>query len=132
MVSAGGVGFDVSCGVRAHLTGLSRDKIANVQPKLADALYREIPAGLGSHSAITFDDAEMTGMLSGGARWAIERGLGRSEDLERIEEHGCATGGDPAAVSDNARASGCANNSAQSTSGNNWGLPASGRPFNLE
>ena len=103
VVSAGGVGFDVSCGVRTHLTGLTRDKIASVQPRLADALYREIPAGLGSHSAMTLDDDEMTSMLSGGARWAIERGLGRSEDLERIEEHGCATGGDPAAVSDNAR-----------------------------
>jgi tRNA-splicing ligase RtcB len=103
VVSAGGVGFDVSCGVRTHLTGLTREKIASVQPKLADALYREIPAGLGSHGAMTLDDAEMTAMLSGGARWAIERGLGRSEDLKRIEEQGCATGGDPAAVSENAR-----------------------------
>ena len=103
VVSAGGVGFDVSCGVRTHLTGLTREKIASVQPELADALYREIPAGLGSHSAMTLDDAEMTAMLSGGAGWAIERGLGRSEDLKRIEERGCAIGGDPAAVSDNAR-----------------------------
>jgi len=103
VVSAGGVGFDVSCGVRTHLTGLTRGKIASVQSKLADALYREIPAGLGSHSAMTLDDAEMTDMLSRGAHWAVQRGLGRSEDLERIEEHGCAIGGDPAAVSDNAR-----------------------------
>ncbi|HXW21650.1 MAG TPA: RtcB family protein, partial [Rhodomicrobium sp.] len=103
VVSAGGVGFDVSCGVRTNLTGLRRGKIASVQSKLADALYREIPAGLGSHSAMTLDDAEMSDMLSRGAHWAVERGLGRSEDLERIEEHGCAIGGDPAAVSDNAR-----------------------------
>jgi tRNA-splicing ligase RtcB len=103
VVSAGGVGFDVSCGVRTHLTCLTREKIAGVQAKLADALYREIPAGLGSRSAMTLDEAEMTSMLSGGARWAIERGLGRNEDFERIEERGCATGGDPAAVSDNAR-----------------------------
>ena len=52
---------------------------------------------------MTLDDAEMTDMLLRGAHWAIERGLGRGEDLERIEEHGCAAGGDPAAVSDNAR-----------------------------
>ena len=103
VVSAGGVGFDVSCGVRTHLTGLTREKIGSIQPGLADALYRDIPAGLGSHSAITLDEAEMTAMLLGGARWAIERGYGRSEDLERIEEQGCATGGDPAAVSDQAR-----------------------------
>jgi tRNA-splicing ligase RtcB len=103
VVSAGGVGFDVSCGVRAHLTGLTREKIVSVQQELADALYHEIPAGLGSHSAITLDDAEMTAMLHGGARWAVESGYGRREDLERIEEHGCATGADPAAVSDQAR-----------------------------
>ncbi len=103
VVSAGGVGFDVSCGVRTHLTGLTREKIVSVQANLADALYREIPAGLGSHSAMTLDDDEMTAMLAGGARWAVERGLGGSEDLERIEERGCATGGDPVAVSDNAR-----------------------------
>ncbi len=103
VVSAGGVGFDVSCGVRAHLTGLTRDKIMSVQANLADALYREIPAGVGSHSAITLDDAEMTAMLLGGARWAIERGYGRAEDLERIEERGCAPDTDQAAVSSQAR-----------------------------
>jgi len=103
VVSAGGVGFDVSCGVRAHLTGLTRDKIVSVQQELADALYREIPAGVGSHSAITLDEAEMTAMLDGGARWAVDRGYGRREDLERIEEQGCAAGADPAAVSDQAR-----------------------------
>jgi tRNA-splicing ligase RtcB len=103
VVSAGGVGFDVSCGVRAHLTRLTRDKIVSVQQELADALYREIPAGVGSHSAITLDEAEMTAMLHGGARWAVDRGYGRREDLERIEEQGCAAGADPAAVSDQAR-----------------------------
>lgn len=103
VVSAGGVGFDVSCGVRAHLTGLTRNQLVSVQQELADALYREVPVGLGSHSKITLDDTEMTAMLQGGARWAVERGYGRQEDLERIEEQGCAAGADPSAVSDHAR-----------------------------
>ena len=103
VISAGGVGFDVSCGVRAHLTQLTRDKIISVQAELADALYREIPVGLGSHSTITLDEAEMTAMLLGGAGWAAERGYGRAEDLNRIEEQGCTAGADPAAVSDQAR-----------------------------
>ena len=103
VVSAGGVGFDVSCGVRAHLTELTRNQIVSVQAQLADELFREIPAGLGSHSAIALEEAEMTAMLEGGAGWAIQRGYGRAEDLERIEEHGCAAGADPAAVSDHAR-----------------------------
>ncbi len=103
VVSAGGVGFDVSCGVRAHLTELTRNQIVSVQAQLADELFREIPAGLGSHSAIALEEAEMTAMLEGGAGWAIQRGYGRAEDLERIEEHGCAAGANPAAVSDHAR-----------------------------
>lgn len=103
VVSAGGVGFDVSCGVRAHLTGLTREKIISVQQELADALYREVPAGVGSHSAITLYEAEMTVMLLGGARWAVDRCYGRREDLERIEEQGCAAGVDPTVVSDQAK-----------------------------
>jgi tRNA-splicing ligase RtcB len=103
VISAGGVGFDVSCGVRTHLTGLTRNQIVSVQSQLADALFREIPAGLGSHSAIALDEAEMTAMLLGGARWAIGRGHGQAEDLERIEEHGCMPGADPAEVSEQAR-----------------------------
>ncbi|MGO9172630.1 MAG: RtcB family protein [Rhodomicrobium sp.] len=103
VISAGGVGFDVSCGVRTHLTGLTRNQIMSVQAQLADALFREIPAGLGSHSAITLDEAEMTAMLLGGARWAIGRGDGQAEDLERIEENGCMPGADPVEVSEQAR-----------------------------
>ncbi len=103
VVSAGGVGFDVSCGVRTHLTGLSRDQILSVQEELADALYAHVPVGVGSEGDIGLDTAEMTAMLTGGAKWAMERGWGRPEDLERIEEQGCVDGADPAAVSDHAR-----------------------------
>ncbi|KAB2849049.1 MAG: RtcB family protein [Hyphomicrobiaceae bacterium] len=103
VVSAGGVGFDVSCGVRVHLTDLTRDKILSVQQELADALYAHVPVGVGSEGCISLDPQEMTAMLAGGAKWAVERGWGRTEDLERIEERGCASGADPAAVSDHAR-----------------------------
>ncbi len=103
VVSAGGVGFDVSCGVRTHLTGLRRDQIASVQQELADALYAHVPAGVGSKGGIELDPQEMTAMLTGGAKWAVERGWGRAEDLERIEEGGRAEGADPAAVSDQAK-----------------------------
>ena len=103
VVSAGGVGFDVSCGVRTHLTGLTRQQILGVQEDLANALYEHVPAGLGSEGEIRLDDQEMTAMLAGGAAWAIERGLGRKEDLERIEEQGRAVDADPAAVSEFAR-----------------------------
>jgi tRNA-splicing ligase RtcB len=103
VVSAGGVGFDVSCGVRTHLTHLTRKDILAVQQPLADALYAHVPAGVGSVGSISLDDHEMTAMLAGGARWAVEQGYGRAEDLERIEEAGCQEDADPAAVSEQAR-----------------------------
>lgn len=76
VVSAGGVGFDISCGVRTMLMGLATPDIAPVQKALADQLCRDIPAGVGSEGAITLDEAEMDEMLAGGAAWAIARGYG--------------------------------------------------------
>ena len=103
VISAGGVGFDISCGVRCLHTGLTRVDITPVQKVLADALYYRIPAGVGSTGNIRLDAAEMDAMLAGGARWAIERGWGVPEDLERIEEQGCMLGALPEKVSQQAK-----------------------------
>ncbi len=103
VVSAGGVGFDISCGVRCLLTGLRDEEIEPAKEQLADALFARIPAGVGSTGRIHLDDDEMTAMLRGGARWAIDRGWGSREDLERIEEHGCMPGAEPEHVSRKAR-----------------------------
>jgi tRNA-splicing ligase RtcB len=103
VISAGGVGFDVSCGVRTLHTGLTVADIAAVKAPLAHELSRAIPAGVGSTGRISLDDAEMDAMLSGGARWAVDSGYGDEADLERIEEHGCMRGADPASVSDRAK-----------------------------
>ena len=65
VVSAGGVGFDVSCGVRTMLTGLTVSDIKQVQRSLADSLYQQIPAGLGSKGSIILDPLEMDAMLRG-------------------------------------------------------------------
>jgi tRNA-splicing ligase RtcB len=104
VVSAGGVGFDISCGVRCHLTGLSRDEVESRKAELADALGKEIPAGVGSHGPISLDPAEMDEMLSGGAAWAVARGYGMGEDLERIEERGRMAGARSDFVSERAKA----------------------------
>jgi len=104
VISAGGVGFDVSCGVRSLHTGLRLGDIEMMKEKLADALFREIPAGVGSTGAIRLDAAEMDAMLAGGARWAVKRGYGDAADLERIEEHGCMAGAVPNEVSQRAKA----------------------------
>ena len=103
VVSAGGVGFDISCGVRTLHTGLRIEDIEAVKTRLADALFHTIPAGMGSTGAIRLDAAEMDAMLRGGARWAVERGFGNAADLERIEEGGCMSGAVPAQVSDQAK-----------------------------
>ncbi len=104
IVSAGGVGFDISCGVRTLLTGLTRGEVEPVKRDLADSLFRNIPAGVGSTGKIVLDAAEMDAMLGGGARWALAQGYGESADLERIEEEGQAAGARPDAVSNKAKA----------------------------
>jgi len=103
VVSAGGVGFDISCGVRCLHTGLARADLLAVQRDLADGLYSRIPAGVGSTGTIRLDPEEMDAMLNGGARWAVARGWGSPEDLERIEEQGQMGQAEPARVSRHAK-----------------------------
>jgi tRNA-splicing ligase RtcB len=103
VVSAGGVGFDISCGVRTLRTGLKRHHIEAVKKELADTLYDTIPAGVGSTGRIHLNTKEMNAMLKEGAQWALKRGYGREEDLERTEEHGCMAGADPGQVSEHAK-----------------------------
>src|SRR5438309_511349 len=103
VLSAGGVGFDISCGVRTLCTGLTVDDIPPVKERLADALFRHIPAGVGSTGRLHLNRKEMDEMLAGGARWAVERRYGTREDLERIEERGCMAGAKPQEVSDQAK-----------------------------
>ncbi|MDY6941806.1 MAG: RtcB family protein [Pseudomonadota bacterium] len=103
VVSAGGVGFDISCGVRVLHTGLSIDAVRASQQALADALYAAVPAGLGSTGAIRLDPEEMDAMLSGGAQWAVAQGYGREEDLPHTEERGCMEGARPDCVSELAK-----------------------------
>lgn len=103
VVSAGGVGFDISCGVRTLHTGLTLDQLRPRKKAVADLLAVIIPAGLGSTGMIRLSHREMEQMLSGGAAWAVQQGYGSEADLARTEEHGCMTGADPAEVSERAK-----------------------------
>ena len=103
VISAGGVGFDISCGVRTLHTGLDITALDTGKTALADQLATAIPAGLGSTGSISLGRRQMDAMLTGGAAWAVREGYGTDSDLERTEEHGCMDGADPAAVSDKAR-----------------------------
>ncbi len=103
VVSAGGVGFDISCGVRSLHTGLTREDIEGRKAELADVLAHRIPAGLGSTGLLHLSERRMEAMLADGAQWAVDRGYGRSEDLDRIEEHGRMAGALPGEVSEHAK-----------------------------
>src|SRR5512138_3281072 len=103
IVSAGGVGFDISCGVRSLHTGLTAERIEPLKRELAHELSRSVPAGVGSRGRIHLDDGELDAMLEGGARWAVQRGYGVEPDLACIEEYGCVQGAVASAVSPKAR-----------------------------
>ena len=103
VVSAGGVGFDISCGVRLLRTGLTAEDIQPIKELLAEALFHRIPAGVGSTGMVHLDQREMDAMLAGGAKWAVGKGYGLHEDLEFIEERGCMAGAEPEHVSDYAK-----------------------------
>jgi tRNA-splicing ligase RtcB len=85
------------------LTGLKVNDVLFFQNALADSLYQQIPAGVGSEGAITVEAAEMDEMLQGGARWAVANGWGEERDLERVEEQGMMAGAKPEYVSDRAK-----------------------------
>ncbi|HSE57692.1 MAG TPA: RtcB family protein [Nitrospiraceae bacterium] len=103
IISAGGVGFDISCGVRTLTTGLTTEQVEPVKERLADRLFHHVPAGVGSTGLLRLKAADMDAMLTGGARWAVRQGYGRTADLERTEEQGCIAGAVPAAVSERAK-----------------------------
>ncbi len=103
VVSPGGVGFDINCGVRIMRTNLSHEEVApRIQP-LVDALFYAVPSGLGSKGKIRLHDGEIDEVLVKGSRWAVSRGYGRKEDLDATEERGEITGAEPSRVSPRAK-----------------------------
>lgn len=103
IISAGGVGFDISCGVRTLHTGLKAIDIERNRETIADTLFRRIPAGVGSTGKVHLKQKALDEVLTGGARWAVEKGYGTKDDLRFIEENGCLSGANPADVSDHAK-----------------------------
>jgi len=103
VVSAGGVGFDISCGVRCLRTGLSRGDVEPLKKRLVDALFGRIPCGVGRTGRISLTREGTDAMLAGGAQWAVSEGFGSPDDLARIEEGGRVSGAKPDEVSEKAK-----------------------------
>src|SRR5436305_9936710 len=102
VVSPGGIGFDINCGVRLIATDLLRDQVRGKVDKLADELFSNLPSGVGGAGMRQLSPGEMRDVMVRGSAWAIEEGYGFPEDLEVTEERGCLAGADPGAVSSTA------------------------------
>ncbi len=103
IISAGGVGFDVSCGIRCLRANLTWSDIAPHADELADALFRVIPAGIGEEGELRLSPPELDSLLMSGAVWAVEHGFGTKAELEYVEERGSMAGAKPENVSDLAK-----------------------------
>lgn len=103
VISPGGVGFDINCGMRMIRTDLTREDLRGHEKNLVDTLFRDVPCGLGSKGRVRLSQKELDGPLLEGARWAIEQGYGWDGDAPHMEEGGRIDGADVSKVSERAR-----------------------------
>ncbi|HEX5490825.1 MAG TPA: RtcB family protein [Candidatus Udaeobacter sp.] len=102
VISPGGIGFDINCGMRLITTNLT---VEDVQPRLkeiVDRLFERVPAGVGTHGFLKISPNEFRDLVEQGARWCVERDMGWQEDLEFTEENGCIAGADASKISERA------------------------------
>ena len=102
IISPGGVGYDINCGVRLLTTALPANEIKPMMRGLISALFKVIPTGVGSRGKIRLSKKEALEVALKGASWAVKKGMGTREDLERTEDRGAMSGADPEAVSERA------------------------------
>lgn len=102
VISPGGIGFDINCGMRLVRTSLTEQEVRPRIEELVDTLFRMVPAGVGSHGALKVSRKEFLAIVEQGAGWCVRHGYGTPHDLERTEEHGCLAGADSSTVSEKA------------------------------
>lgn len=102
VISPGGVGYDINCGVRMLTTNFTVKDVTPKLKQLIDAMFTNVPSGLGSKGKVRVDNRTLTQVLERGARWAVDSGYGWEEDLEHLEENGCLKGADSSKVSQKA------------------------------
>ncbi|ASJ07183.1 RtcB family protein [Thermococcus pacificus] len=103
VISPGGVGYDINCGVRLIRTNLREQEVRPRIKELVDTLFKNVPSGLGSKGRVRLHWTQLDDVLADGAKWAVENGYGWEEDLEHLEEGGRMEGADPEAVSQKAK-----------------------------
>ncbi len=102
IISPGGVGYDVNCGMRLIRTDLTLEEVQPKLDRLMTELFRRVPAGVGAAGFVRLNRDSFEGVMTRGARWCVEEGYGWHRDLAHIEEGGCIAGADPSTVSDHA------------------------------
>jgi tRNA-splicing ligase RtcB len=102
VISPGGIGFDINCGMRLMVTNLTYHEVKPYIKKLVDRLYERVPAGVGSSGFVKLSRNDFRKVVEQGAQWCVNNGYGWEEDLELIEENGCIKGADSAKISDKA------------------------------
>jgi len=103
VISPGGVGYDINCGVRLVATALDEKEVRDRIRSIVQSLYRHVPCGVGSSGGIEkLTEKALREVLRRGSRWAVDRGYGSEGDLERTEDRGCMEGADPGKVSERA------------------------------
>ncbi|MDI9395533.1 MAG: RtcB family protein [Euryarchaeota archaeon] len=103
VISPGGVGFDINCGVRLIRTNLQKEEVVPHIKRLTDELFNKVPAGVGGKSRFRASDKELDSVFLEGAKWAVEAGYGVDADVEHCEGNGCLEGADTSHVSTKAR-----------------------------
>ncbi len=103
VISPGGVGYDINCGVRVLRTDLTYDDIKKYLRQLLQAIYTNVPCGVGSQGKLRLSKKDLDRVLVKGSRWAVNNGFGWDEDLDKTEERGEMEGADPSAVSPRAK-----------------------------
>jgi tRNA-splicing ligase RtcB len=103
VVSPGGVGYDINCGVRLVKTNLALEEVRPRLRELVDRVFADVPCGVGGKGRVPLTEKQLTQVLLRGAGWAVEEGYGEPGDLERAEERGCLRDADPDCVSARAR-----------------------------
>jgi tRNA-splicing ligase RtcB (3'-phosphate/5'-hydroxy nucleic acid ligase) len=102
VISPGGIGFDINCGMRLVVTNLTQDDVQPHLREIVDLLFQRVPAGVGSHGFLKLSHDEFRKVVEQGAGWCVENGYGWEEDLELTEENGCISGADATKISERA------------------------------
>ena len=103
VISPGGVGYDINCGVRLIRTNLQEKEVRPKLKDLVNELFSAIPSGVGSSSPRKVSGSELDNLLVEGVKWTVQKGYGRDSDIDVCEENGCMKGADPTRVSEHAR-----------------------------